>query len=483
MKKLILINIFLLASFFLSAQVSQSIPTSIDKNSQIAMSNEDYKVTPGDVYALTFLAGNSPISLQIMVDSSYKIRVANLGVLDVSNTTFVSLKKQVESIVTRNYPMSGVQFALAQPGTFSVTVKGEVATTVETSAWALTRLSSVVDGCKNQYASIRNVKIESSSGKEKTYDLFKAKRFGDMSQDPYLRPGDVITLSSIEKSVSVSGAVKRPGTYELLEGEGLKDLINYYCDGFAPMADSGRIELYRTYNTASKTGEKQIISQDDIDNNFVLLPYDSIKVFSYNDLKPIVFLRGAIYGGASGTTNPGNTTIISVPFNSGENYTYLIRNNKSLFGANADLEKAYILRGEEFIPINLYDILYNNVTSDILVEPNDTLTVPAKQLLVSVLGAVKVPGRYPYMPGKDWNYYINLAGGFIDQMNSFESVKIVDANGKKMSKDDDITPETVITAKSNDFLYYFNTWAPVITTVLGIVMTSITLYTTINSLK
>ena len=40
-------------------------------------------------------------------NSTYKIRVSNLGIVDASGKTFLELKKQVEDIVSKNYPMSG----------------------------------------------------------------------------------------------------------------------------------------------------------------------------------------------------------------------------------------------------------------------------------------------------------------------------------------------------------------------------------------
>ena len=71
---------------------------SVLPNVQTAMSNPDYLVTAGDVYSLNFAAGTTPVSYKIAVDSSYKIRVANLAVLDGKGKTFVALKNEIENI-------------------------------------------------------------------------------------------------------------------------------------------------------------------------------------------------------------------------------------------------------------------------------------------------------------------------------------------------------------------------------------------------
>jgi protein involved in polysaccharide export with SLBB domain len=99
---------------------------------------------------------------------------------------------------------------------------------------------------------------------------------------------------------------------------------------------------------------------------------------------------------------------------------------------------------------------------------------------VTVAGAVAAPGRYPYIPDRAWDYYVALAGGFVKERNSFESVEIKDLAGKRMGKGDAITPETTITARTNAGLYYFNQYAPVITTVLSIITTFISVTMLIN---
>jgi hypothetical protein len=110
-----------------------------------------------------------------------------------------------------------------------------------------------------------------------------------------------------------------------------------------------------------------------------------------------------------------------------------------------------------------------NYHSEYYVEENDTLIIPFRQYFVTVAGSVAVPGRYPYIPDRAWDYYVALAGGVIRERNSFESVEIKDLNGKKLRKVDIIMPETIITAKTNAFLYHFNLYAGPIGTVLTII--------------
>ncbi|HOC30595.1 MAG TPA: ligand-binding protein, partial [Treponemataceae bacterium] len=154
---------------------------------------------------------------------------------------------------------------------------------------------------------------------------------------------------------------------------------------------------------------------------------------------------------------------------------YLVRRYRTAFSAVSDTAHAYIIRGEEHIPMDLNPMLYDaSYHSNTIVQANDILIIPFRQYFVTVSGAVKSPGRYPYIPDRDWSYYISLAGGFNTLQNSLEMVSITDVYGKKHGKKDPITPETVIEAKSNAFVFYFNQYAPVITTTLSIVSTVFT---------
>lgn len=449
---------------------------SLTPTPQLAMSSGDYPVTAGDVYTLAFAAGTSPVTYTVSVDSTYKFRVANLAVLNVQGWTFVQLKKQVEDIVSKNYPLSGVQFVLMSPSVFQVTINGEVNQTQIKQAWALTRLSSVISGCFTAYSSSRNIEITSANGKTATYDLFKAERFGDLSQDPYVKPGDTITIKRIERKVSLSGAVERPGSYVLEKGENLISLFEYYGGGFTDYADKNRIEINR-YNPSDLSTRVFYLNEDVLSKDFELMDHDSVNIVSSSDLKPVMFVEGAIFGGHQDVASGANGTEmgkISSRFDHDTNYATLVRQIQKQFMPSADLENAYIVRGNTIIPINLNKILYDrSYFSTEVVQPYDVLRVPFKLFYVTVSGAVNNPGRYPYIPDRDWDYYIGLAGGFNESKNSGQAVRIFDSQGNKMKKGDTIVPETTIEAKSNRMSYVLNSnvtpWVSIITTFISTV--------------
>lgn len=443
-------------------------------NAQLAMAVTHYPVTMGDVYTLTFAANGSAVRYVIPVDTSYTIRVANLGTVNCKDMNFMQLKSKVEAIVSRNYPLSGVQFVLSSPSTFLVTVCGEVKQTAEVEAWSLTRLSTVVRTHFTPYSSERKVTIISSDGKISDYDLFAAKRYGDLSQDPFLRPDDKILVNRMSRTVTIGGAVERPGTYELLEGENLKALIEKYGNGLAPLADTSRIELYRNNAEKNYAGEKIYLKQEDIDKDTALICYDSVSISSFKDLMPVVFIEGAVRNANAQADELQSSNRIVSTFNDGEDYSYFIRRNRAWFSSISDTEKAYVVREGKNIPLNLNPMLYDaSYYANFAMQTNDVLVVPFRQYFVSVAGAVNKPGRYPYIPDRTWEYYIGLAGGFVETQNSLAAVKIVDVNGNVHDKKEVVLPEYTITAQTNSFLYYFNQYAPIITTLLSVVGTTL----------
>jgi protein involved in polysaccharide export with SLBB domain len=542
---------------------------SLTPSAQLALSTPDYPVTAGDVYTLAYLAGSQAVDYTITVDTSYRIRVSNLAVINAAGKTYNELKTQVELVVTTNYPMSGVQFVLKTPAVFKVYIRGEVRTAGEVSAWALARLSSL-SGHVTSYGSIREVSVTSSSGVTKAYDLYKARRMGDMGQDPYLRPNDMVTFNRVERRVTVFGAVERPGIYQLLQGENLKelvdgygngftavadkarmvlirhnsgesisgdriilkekdylddlvlydldsisipaitelrpvmtvnreerritlegavrrpgtyelmpeenlkDLIEVYGDGFTPVAETTRIGLTRFVNSQDKVGNRIYLPEEAVEGNFPLENYDVIDVPSTASGRPVLFVEGAVGVSEEGSLTASNR--IMVRFEPGENYGPLVRRNINWFNAVSDTRNAYIIRGDEKIPLDLNLLLYNAESrSPYNLEPNDTLIIPFRQYFVTVSGAVVNPGRYPYIPDRNWEYYVALAGGFRKELNSSKKVTIWGAAGQKMGKSSNIIPETIINAETNSFLYHFNQTAPVITTIIGLILSSISI--------
>ena len=90
---------------------------------------------------------------------------------------------------------------------------GEVVNSRWVNTGTLARLSALISGFTTPHSPMRNIEMVSQRGEQNFYDLFKAARFGEKDQDPYLQPGDTETVSRLDRKVTIRGEVKRPGTY------------------------------------------------------------------------------------------------------------------------------------------------------------------------------------------------------------------------------------------------------------------------------
>ncbi|EPF29561.1 polysaccharide export protein [Treponema medium] len=508
-KTISLVCVCFIAAFSLCAASNSDAETESKRLAQQAMANPDYRVLPGDIYQLGYTIGQNAVSYQIVVDSSGIIRVSNLGSVNTNGKTFMAVKKQVETLVSQNYPLSVVQFVLTAPSTFTVTVKGEVNKTTEVKAWGLMRASQAITGLLTDFASSRYLSITGRSGKTIDYDFFQAIRFGDLTQDPYLSPGDVISIPRVKRRVTLSGAVERPGTYELAETETLAQLIDVYGSGYTAGANRTQVKITRTTNTedgSTKFDSFFIALSEQSGGSEPLRHLDKVYIDTQKTLRPFVYLdipldvetRRTILAdsqkgntnGISSTQNDTSTinkdgdlkivaTTIPIPFNEGDDLISIVRERLPLFTKPwVDAAGAYIFRQGKQIPANLSPLLFDQSYHEVIpIEAGDRLIVPEIKQTVTVAGAVTSPGAYPYTPGRKADFYIALAGGFDYQRNTGGAVVIKDVYGKKLAKDSVIGPNTIITAKSNAFMYNFNMYVPLITVTATIITATITILT------
>jgi protein involved in polysaccharide export with SLBB domain len=359
------------------------------------------------------------------------------------------------------------------------TISGEVNTAGNRPLATLARLSALLTDLSAK-ASSRLVTVQSGTVGPVVYDLFKSRRFGDLTEDPYIRPGDKIVVHPAGRIVTLAGEVFRPGTYELLPGEDLGALIEYYGDGFTLAADPGRIRLTRINVQAA--GETRVFPYNG-NAGMVLEDRDLINVGNKAATRPVVFFEGALAQRTATVEETGvaaeGTAKMEYPFYEGETLGNAARANAGRFTATSDLANAYVIRNGSHIPMDLSRYLYyNDFSKDIALENGDIIIIPFRQYFVLVSGAVKLPGRYPYAPDRQVDYYINLAGGRDELLNNGRGITITDMNKRteKLKADAVIAPETMIWVPTNRFTAHFNQYGPIITTLLSIITAGLTIF-------
>ncbi len=418
---------------------------------QLAISNEDYPVTPGDVYRLSFRQADTPVIIDLLVESNYTINMKVFGSMNAGGMTFTQLKPVVEKAVSVAYPRSMPSLSIYSLGIFQIYLKGETDQSQSIVAWGMSRLSDILQGKLESYSCLRNIKIISLKGVEKQYDLFQFQRLGLADQNPYVKPGDTILISGSERTIEIAGEIKHPGKYQLLRSEKLNDLVTFFGGGLTTSAETARVRIDRASGETPRTFYIRL--GEDANEQVALEDGDIITIPSKIAALPTVFFEGAVSPdagqGSTSTQSAQNSPVgynrISYSFRQGETLrSALIAVRKSV-SPMGNLSDAFLVREgiDEPIPIDLEALLSGvGPASEMPLCPLDRIIIPQMRFTVFVSGAVDKPGALTYAPGQTYQYYVTLAGGSTQETP--ERVSIVDSVGKARDPRDVIYPEDKI---------------------------------------
>ena len=346
----------------------------------LANASPTYPVTPGDTYALTYvLPSGTEAVINTTVDATYELQLGHLGTIATTGMALRELRSQVEGLVRRNYPNAYPQLELLRVGLFRVFVSGAVSRAGWVEAWGLTHLSSVLKGRLAETASLRAVARTDSAGTQHLHDLFAPERLGVVAEDPFVHPGDLITVPFSERRVTIRGEVRRPGSYDLLPGEDFADLIGRLAGGATAQADPTQIEITRLGDEPGKADQYRIVDYAD-GSSFELYDQDSIYVPSVRENSPVVYVSIQSGDGVSTIRHrlrDGDTLLTVMK-------AVLLRPGPGRMGISdssvspESLSLGRIQRdGQTFTRVNIEALVFGGDESlDMRLQPGDTVVVP-----------------------------------------------------------------------------------------------------------
>ena len=248
-----------------------------------------------------------------------------------------------------------------------------------------------------------------------------------------LNDGDVITVNEILdrvlNEVSISGPVKRPGTYSINEFPDLYSLINVAADSLLPRVYMERIHLYRNNEDGTRNFHIFNLSKvlDKVEN-FQLQNDDEVVLFSLNDIKGddrTVTING--FGSREGV----------YPWSDGLTLYDLVFENVStedkefmatVLDSRIDLNRFNVNTGLFYKKsFSLISILENKENEFLL--PRDQVSLYSKDVsevikkTVRINGYIKNPGEYALTENMVPGDLILLAGGFLE--NSDKSSVVI----------------------------------------------------------
>jgi protein involved in polysaccharide export with SLBB domain len=372
----------------------------------------NYKVGPGDELLLE-VYGTNVFTQKIVVSREGFINVKYAGLINANGVAIQDLNEIVRGKLSKYIPaLAGggarSQLSLGSIRSITVSVVGAVKKPGTLTLPSLATLFNALyaTGGPMENGSLRKIELIRGNKKLLEADLYDFLLKGDQSANIFLQDNDLIRVPFADRQVRLTGLLNRTGIFEVTAKDNLNDLL-FFAGGFKPNAYRGRLK-------GSRNGEliKEVIDIESSSfNDFTFSNGDSLHVDSLVEkYSNRVTIEGAVY-------KPGVYSWIK-----GQKLSDLISKAAGLRG-DAYLTRATVLRTypnlkKESFSVNLGEQLSSESNFELLSE--DSVKIYSVDSLrnrftVSINGAVKNPGSYPYADSLTLQQLILLAGGFTDQ--------------------------------------------------------------------
>ena len=423
----------------------------------------DYRIGQGDLVEIQ-LFGQRNESFSLAISREGMIHFPGIGPINAfeKGTSFLELKNHLKE-KTHEHLGEGVQSSITLGAFRSIRIflLGEVR---RQGAYTVSALSTTINallscGGIKQTGSLRKIQLKRSGKIVSTLDLYDLLLRGDTSADETLQPGDVIFVPMVEKQITISGAVKRPAKYEIIEEEYLSEVIEI-SGGFSGHAYLSNIRLERLGEDYRPLVQNLSIP---LDTKFKILPNDIISVpYASSVVSNSVSLIGNV-------ERPGEyewkkslkiTDIISsiddlLP-KTDMRYGLIRRKLQDGRIKVISFSPSALLSNlpASSIPLMKKDAVYffsvdqsrNALIKGILDDLRKQRSLETQQQIVSVGGLVRFPGDYPLTDEMSLYDLLNASGGPLDAAYSVSAeISRMRVSGSKTA-----STEHIITSDLSD---------------------------------
>jgi protein involved in polysaccharide export with SLBB domain len=401
----------------LFAGTSQSFEPSLNVPTPV-----DYIFGPDDEVRID-IWGVSESEYRLTVDPDGNIRIPQVGPVRIGGLRYDEAKeiilrnlKRIYSGINLDNPEQGNVFAdvsLGNVRSINVSMIGEVR---QPGTYTVSSLATVFNmlyaaGGPNRSGSWRSIQIIRGDTVVTEFDLYDLIVHANQRDNIRLKDQDIIKVQPYINRVRLQGEVKRPGLFEMKEGETLADLIQF-TGGFSENAYKDRIVLHRTTNIQRSIsdvrwpegGDIQLRNGDEIEINEIVDRYENR-----------VRIEGAVY-------REGDFELTE-----GMMLTELLEKAEGV-KEHAYLERGIIIRNRdnlmlESVPFSVIDILEGNA-DDIRLRRDDLVRISSifdmqETFTIRVAGAVNSPDRFEYLEGMSLEDAIYLSNGLRDRAAAY----------------------------------------------------------------
>jgi len=367
------------------------------KNGAAIEASENYVLGSGDVIALS-IWGKSQLDRQYTINSEgYVAILSGAKRIFLKGLTLSNARLKLKSVLSNYYRFSDgeMDLTLSQSRTVTVNIVGNVYKPGVVTLPAINNAFNALAESRGptNIGSVRNIELIKANGKRVRMDIYEYMNNPQYSTDLSIDDKDIILIPNANNVVEIEGAIKRPMKYELLDNEGIVELVEY-AGGVNQNA------LLKTIRIQRYEDDKRIIKDLDLRDirnkrsNFPLIDGDFISVDTIvSTAKNYVEVVGEV-------VNPGL-------FEKAVNMKVSDVLNQAGLKTESRTDIAFIKRKNddgsiEFQEINIDDILANiNGAADVLLNDEDVITVWSKnrftdEEVINIDGAVRFPDEFPY---------------------------------------------------------------------------------------
>jgi protein involved in polysaccharide export with SLBB domain len=434
----------------------------------------------GDILEVQIIGQKDSIDrLDIKRDGS--INISDIGKIFISGLSLDAASNLIMSKINSTYIGVEAYISLVNIRDVQVLITGNAYNpgiyTLNGNSNILHALSMA--GGMDDIGSYRQVDLIRNNEVINSIDLYNVFIHGKSGFGQRLRSGDSILIKPANNIVSISGAVKRPGTYELKLNESLLDLLNY-ANGFTDAADKRNIKVERLIDDNT-----QFIKIKNLNELASIKPNsgDRLDVRSYERKK--VEIIGAVNSPGVYSISSGDTLyslIIKADGYSDNAYPFggILNNKKTLELNEQAVESLYTsfvqklmtkgdpLFASESLPFALKElkksdtsgrvmaefdlsVLEANPDLDTFLDDGDEIIIPRITQQVYIFGEVNNNGAIRYMPAQTINDYISRSGGMTDAADA-QFIYVVHPNGevKRLT----LKMISILRNRGNDVLIY-----------------------------
>jgi polysaccharide biosynthesis/export protein len=383
--------------------------------------DENYRLGSGDLLVL-ILTGDVEQVYSLDVNREGFIVVPQVGSVYVANLTLGQLNDVLHIRLGKVY--SGIrrgstkfQVSVGRLRNIQVYTVGDVvrpgAYQISGAGTVLTALYSA--GGPTSNGSFRRVEVRRAGKLVDSLDLYDYLLHGINSSKVRLQTGDVVFVPVHGPFVKLAGEVTRPAVYELQAGETLRQLIDY-AGGFDPSAYQTRVRIHRILPPESRgTGGARVVvdvGAEQLAGGAVpavpLVPGDSVTVLAIPArVRGYLTVRGNVWVEGQVGFRPGMKLSDAIRLAGGPKPDVYL--DRILVSRTNDDSTRIQLR-------SAFKDSIGSVTDDLVLHEEDEVRVfsratflPARY--VTVVGAVRNPGRVPYREGMTMRDLVLLANG------------------------------------------------------------------------